>query len=235
MAYEILETLSIIQGSNNYNLWVYNNIKYYLHGNILDIGSGIGNIAKYYNTSNINKVILSDRGEEMYIELKNRFSYSEKYTIIKMDIIDESCIKMFSAYRVDVATCINVLEHIKDDVKALVNMHRILSKDGTLLLIVPAFPFLYGTLDIISGHIRRYTKKTLNEKLKQAHYTIKEQHYMNFFGMATWFLGGRILKQKEFHKNVFRILDRIVPVLEMMERYRKPFIGQSIVTICSKS
>ncbi|MCJ7646341.1 class I SAM-dependent methyltransferase [bacterium] len=235
MAYEILETLSTIQGSNNYNLWIYNSIKHYLHGNIIDIGSGIGNIARYYNTSNIDKVILSDREEEMYIELKNKFSYSEKYAILKMDITDESCIEILSAYRVDVATCINALEHIKDDVKALVNMHKILNKNGILLLIVPAFPFLYGTLDIISGHIRRYTKKTLNEKLKQAHYTIKKQHYMNFFGIATWFLAGRILKQKELHKNVCRVLDRFVPVLEMVERYRKPSIGQSIVTVCSKS
>ncbi|MBL7130780.1 MAG: class I SAM-dependent methyltransferase [Candidatus Omnitrophica bacterium] len=104
-----------------------------MRGCILDVGSGLGNIAKYFNTENIDKVILSGRTEEMYLQLKNRFSHSEKCAIIHMDITDERCIKMLSSYRINVVTCLNVLGHIKDDVKALANMHRILGKKGILL------------------------------------------------------------------------------------------------------
>lgn len=231
---KILESLDVMSTSIHYNRWIYNNIKQYLSDNILDIGSGIGNIVKYFNSGRVKKIILSDKSEEMLEYLNNTFDHSVDHSIIKMDICDENYACALPSIGIDVITCINVLEHIKDDTLALTNMHKVLKEKGKLLLIVPAFSFLYGTGDAMIGHYRRYTKGTLNKKLAKINFVIQKQYYMNFFGVITWFLSGRVLRQKHFNRNSCKILDKFVPFLEKLEKHHKPFIGQSLVTVCCK-
>ncbi len=54
------------------------------------------------------------------------------------------------------------MEHIEDDEQFLHNAHRALVPGGTLLLFVPALPWLYGAMDREFGHCRRYVKSDLS-------------------------------------------------------------------------
>lgn len=56
----------------------------------------------------------------------------------------------------DLVTCLDVVEHLDDDVAGLREMHRVLRPKGRALLFVPAFAFLWGVQDDISHHRRRY-------------------------------------------------------------------------------
>jgi len=235
MPTEVIETLNAISGSDNYSFWIYDRIKECLSDKrVLDVGSGIGNITKYFCNSSIKEVVLSDSSDEMLTQLKAIFSSLDNHRVVKLDISSTHSVLSLSAEPIEVITCINVLEHIKNDLAALKNMHKILCRNGTLVLMVPALPCLFGTLDELNRHYRRYAKKLLNEKLKRAGFVIKEEYYMNFFGITTWFLSGKILRQKKFSKHICGILDKCVPLLAKIEKYCRPFIGQSIVTICSK-
>ena len=60
--------------------------------------------------------------------------------------------------------CLNVLEHIEDDVSALENMKKALqATNGRLVLLVPAGPRLYSALDQNLGHFRRYDEAGLRD------------------------------------------------------------------------
>lgn len=229
------EALQTVSESLHYNRWIYNNIRDYLTGNILDIGSGLGDIAQYFiNDRNVHHIILSDKSDDIISELNKKFLYKNNYSIATLDISNIETSKNIFSVPIDTVTCINVLEHIKDDQKALENIYNILEPNGLLILIVPAIPYIYGTLDELVGHCRRYTKDELNRRIKQANFTLKKQYFMNFFGIASWFLAGKIFKQDELSKNYCKILDKIVPLLEKVERIHNPPIGQLIVTICGK-
>ena len=229
------KTLEIISESLHYNRWIYNNIRDYLNGNILDIGSGLGDIAKYFiNDRDVQHIILSDKSDNIISELNKKFQYKNNYSIMTLDISNIETGKNIFSFPIDIVTCINVLEHIKDDQKALENIYKILKPNGLLILIVPALPYIYGTLDELVEHYRRYTKDKLNRKINQANFTLKKQYFMNFFGIVTWFLAGKVFKQDEFSNKYCKILDKIVPLLEKIERIHNPPIGQSIVTICGK-
>lgn len=61
-----------------------------------------------------------------------------------------------------------VLEHIEDDVAAMKILSQMLREGGRLVLSVPAKQKLYTAEDSFQGHVRRYERDELKEKLEAA-------------------------------------------------------------------
>lgn len=70
--HEGFETLNIILATDKFNKWVYQSIKPFLKGNILEIGSGIGNITQCAIDDKF-KVTASDIRDSYCSILRNRF------------------------------------------------------------------------------------------------------------------------------------------------------------------
>ena len=66
------------------------------------------------------------------------------------------------------AVSYNVLEHIEDHVGALRSMRAWSGPAAAVIIIVPAFLFAMGPADIATGHVRRYTKKTMRAAMTEA-------------------------------------------------------------------
>jgi len=81
----------------------------------------------------------------------------------------------------DLIIASDVLEHIKEEKKALKEWKRILKKNGKLLVFVPAFDFLWSAHDVANAHCRRYKKKKLCKTLKEAGFEVLQSGYWNFF------------------------------------------------------
>lgn len=65
-------------------------------------------------------------------------------------------------------TCLDVLEHLEDDVKAASELRRILRPDGVCVVAVPADPSLWSAHDDAVNHLRRYTREGLEQVLTDA-------------------------------------------------------------------
>ncbi|MEA3207923.1 MAG: hypothetical protein QOE70_980 [Chthoniobacter sp.] len=85
----------------------------------------------------------------------------------------------FPANSFDLVTLLDVLEHVDEDLETLRSIARILKPDGTLLLSVPAFRFLWGRQDEISLHKRRYVRGEIRTLLHQAGFKIRKLSYFN--------------------------------------------------------
>jgi len=72
----------------------------------------------------------------------------------------------------DVIGAFDVIEHIAEDVRALLEFHRALRPGGGLLLTVPQHPWLWSAADKRAGHQRRYTRAELRDKVRRAGFTI---------------------------------------------------------------
>jgi len=83
----------------------------------------------------------------------------------------------------DIGLSLDVIEHLEDDVAALINMKRALNENGRLIVTVPAFNFLWSAHDINNEHIRRYTIKTLRAAAKAAGFDIEYISYYSFWLM----------------------------------------------------
>ena len=67
----------------------------------------------------------------------------------------------------DVICLFDVLEHIEDDAGALEWIDDHLAPNGTLLITVPAYRFLWSRHDDLAHHFRRYTRPQLADLLQE--------------------------------------------------------------------
>jgi SAM-dependent methyltransferase len=93
----------------------------------------------------------------------------------------------------DIITALDVIEHLDDDLTALVELKRTLRPGGLLIISVPAYPALWSYWDDILGHRRRYTVGMMREVVNKAGLTVRKVSYSNALILAPT-MGVRILK-----------------------------------------
>ena len=79
----------------------------------------------------------------------------------------------------DLITALDVIEHIDDDVQSLRTIRSLLTQNGTAIITVPAYMFLWSHFDELNEHKRRYTLPELKDKLELADLRIEKISYYN--------------------------------------------------------
>lgn len=108
--------------------------------------------------------------------------------LFQMDLVD--C--KFSDNLFDAVTCLNVLEHIKDDEAALKQLFRIVKPGGKLVVTVPMGRSLYDIYDQVHYHIRRYEANELIDKVQSAGFSILKHNHFGTFVYPGFYLVKRI-------------------------------------------
>lgn len=223
-----LEIQSRLANADNYNQWIYAQIEPFLGRRVLDVGCAIGNITQYYVDREL--VVGVDVVPEELAVARERFA-GKPFEAHHMDVSSEALLQ-FRDLNLDTAVCLNVLEHVEDDVHALRNMRNVLVPGGRICLLVPVNKWLYGPMDAVDHHYRRYTKAELNAKLEAAGLVVEHQNYFNLLGIAAWFVSNKVLKQSMARPGQYSLYDSLVPVLRAIERAVPPPTGLSLVSIC---
>ena len=223
-------TLESMNQADWYNKWTMNKIKSFLTGKILEIGCGIGNFTK----------TLLEFGQVYGIDIREDYVNETKKILktngAKIGLGDiEKGGYFFKDEKFDSIVCINVLEHVKDDTRALGNIYNLLKKSGLLILIIPAYPFLYGEIDKAIGHFRRYTKEDISLKLEEGGFYIQKFRTLNFIGAIGWFISGRILKNKIVDHSKIKFFNLLAPFFLKIEDMIEPVFGTSFLIIARKS
>jgi SAM-dependent methyltransferase len=212
----------------NYNRWIYNQIAPFVGNRILDVGCAIGNITQFYADREL--VVGVDVVPEELAVARERFA-DKNFEAFHMDVSSPALLQ-FRDRQLDTAVCLNVLEHVEDDIDALRKMRDTLQPGSHICLLVPCNKWLYGPMDEIDHHFRRYTRRELNAKLAEANLTVVRQNYFNFLGIAAWFVTNRIFRRSLAAPAQYSLYDSLVPLLSAVERVLPPPNGLSIVTIC---
>jgi SAM-dependent methyltransferase len=217
----------------NYRRWMFRRVKPFLGQRILEVGAGIGNFTQLLINREL--VVASDIRPDCVAHLRRRFAGQPAVVTLQMDAADPALVEL-SRYDLDTIVCMNVLEHVADDVAALRHMCEALRPGGHLVLLVPAFQCLFGTVDRSLQHHRRYTRRTLLPKVQQAGFGVQRSFYMNLVGMAGWLVNNRVLKRVQESPGQILFFDRFVaPAAERIERVIPPPLGLSLIAICRRS
>lgn len=214
--------------ADNYCRWIYAQIAPYLGARILDVGCAIGNITQYYLDREM--VVGVDVVSEELAVARERFA-GKPFEAHHIDVSSPALLQ-FRDRKLDTAVCLNVLEHVEDDVHALRNIGETLVPGARICLLVPVNKWLFGPMDAIDHHYRRYTKAEMNAKVAAAGLIVEEQHYFNILGIAAWFLQNHIIRRSMAAPAQYGLFDALVPILSRLERAVPPPTGLSLVTIC---
>lgn len=93
----------------------------------------------------------------------------------------------------------DVLEHIADTQTFLAEIYRVLKPGGSLIVTVPACQFLFSDYDSEIGHLRRYSKKSLNYDLCLARFIPNVVQYKYFYLLIPVFLLRTVKSRIGFH------------------------------------
>ncbi len=230
------QILGRLNRAPRFTQWMADVIRPFVGQRVLEIGAGTGNLTAQliprvsYWATDINPLYL------MYLENVGR---NRPY--MRVGFTDaEKADSYPQGQNFDTVICLNVVEHLPDDVGALLNIRSVLDDSGRAIILVPCGPGLYGTLDEVLGHQRRYTQETLKELITRAGFQLENMLEFNRVGVVAWWLNGRVLRRRifglwqikmlNFLTPLFRVVDKILPLppLSLIAVIRKPVASSTL-------
>jgi ubiquinone/menaquinone biosynthesis C-methylase UbiE len=154
----------------------------------------------------------------------------------------------FSDRQFDLIIASDTLEHIAQDKTALAEWHRILKPSGSLIIFVPAHPFLWSHHDEVNHHHRRYRGPHFRQLIQNAGFDVKRYSFWNFtlfFAVMTIRLFQRLTRTHKPNRQktvavVPGLMNRLLMVLlrienKLLNRYNIDFpVGISLFALCQK-
>lgn len=148
---------------------------------ILDAGSGFGQYSYYMSNFAGNNQLLGVDVKEDQVKDCNSFFCALGKKAIQFKVEDLTKYKVDSHY--DLVLCVDVMEHILEDVDVLKNFHYSLKQGGTLIISTPSDQGGSDAHDesddsFIEEHVRNgYGVEEMGDKLRQAGFSKMEIKY----------------------------------------------------------
>jgi glycosyltransferase involved in cell wall biosynthesis len=224
------EILGRLNRAPRFNKWMADVIRPYIGNRVLEIGAGIGNMSlnlmprTSYWATDVNP---------LYLDYLVSLRASRPYMGVAQT--DATAAESYPAGQTfDTVVCLNVVEHLQDDVGTLRNIWNVLDHGGgRAIVLVPCGPKLYGTLDEVLGHCRRYTVEQLVDVSQRAGFTVERVLKFNRPGVVGWWLNGKILRRRTFGLAQVRLLNLLTPVFRLVDSWL-PLPPLSIIAVLKK-
>jgi glycosyltransferase involved in cell wall biosynthesis len=210
-----------------FSRWLGDTLRPYVGARVLELGAGIGNLSgtllprDHYTVSDINP---------HYLRYLRNFSEGKPY----MDVcrVNLGCAEDFQplAAEYDTVLAINLLEHMPDEQDALRNIRSALVPGGRAIILVPQNPRLYGSLDEVLGHHRRYTRSSLCTALTAGGFEIERVFDFNRITTPGWWLNGRLLRRRRFGNVQLKIINQLTWLFRRLEHVL-PWHGASLIAV----
>jgi len=230
------QTLEVISQADTFNKWMYETIKPFSKGKVLEIGSGIGNISELF-IENRSEIMLSDLRTEYCEILKEKFKNNSNFLgAEEIDLNDDNFETKYQNHIgiYDTVFALNVVEHIADDVLAIKNCKKMLRAKGNLIILVPAYQKLYNKFDTNLGHYKRYNLKLLQQLFYINDLKIIKGHYFNFMGIFGWYISGRILRKESIPTGQMKVYNTLVPIFKLADTFILKRMGLSVLVVGRK-
>jgi len=200
----------------------------------LDIGCGTGSNLKILGSAGLNVIGLDQSIYALSLAKKKL-----KVPFVSGDINNLP----IRSNSVGLIIALDVLEHVDNDMNAIRELHQVLRKRGIIIITVPAFNFLWGTQDVVTGHKRRYLREKITDKLREAGFEILRSSYFNFIlffpilmaRRMIHLLGLEIASENEINSPLINFFFKAIFSMEVyvLKYFSFPF-GVSIFCIAKK-
>jgi 2-polyprenyl-3-methyl-5-hydroxy-6-metoxy-1,4-benzoquinol methylase len=222
--------LELFQHAKHWKKYFSKQIKPHIKGTVLEVGAGIGATTRLLNDGTAKSWLMLEPDEKMSLILKGKMEANELATNC---LLQTGTINLVTS-TFDTIIYIDVLEHINTDTEELHKAAGLLNAGGHIIVLSPAFQFLYNPFDKAIGHYRRYNKKRLRTVTPAGLQLVSSRYYdsIGFFAalMNKLFLRKKYptLKQVLFWDNW------MIPVSKVTDKLFFHRFGKSIIGVWEK-
>jgi cyclopropane fatty-acyl-phospholipid synthase-like methyltransferase len=219
------DELVLFQHAKHWKKYFSRQIKPYIKGIVLEVGPGIGATTGLLNDGTAPQWLMLEPDEHMSNVLIKKIEAKELPSNCRLQtgIIDQVTATF------DTIIYIDVLEHIVADAEEMKKAAALLRPGGHIIVLSPAFQYLFSPFDKAIGHHRRYTKKLFHILTPPGLQLLRSRYYdsAGYFAalMNKVFLRRKYptLKQVQFWDNW------LVPVSKLTDRLFFFSFGKSII------
>ncbi len=226
---ELFTSAEQMQKATNYNQWTFDQFRKYIHGEVLEVGCGVGSFTKLIiEQSDFDSLYCIDISRPA-IDLMNSKNLGPKIRIECIDLVNVDG-------KFDFIVCMNVMEHVENDKLFFNRLLSLLKHGGVLFHLVPSHKFLYSNFDVAAGHYKRYSKDMMNSFDLSPEITLIKQYYFNLIGAMGYWVVYKTLKSGNINDTEGEIgmFDKyIVPFAKTFLPLSTPF-GISLISIYRK-
>jgi hypothetical protein len=222
------QELEIFKNAIKWRNYWSNFINSEIKGNVLEVGSGMGTITNELSAS----------------DFKSWVSIEPDYSLLTMtnpEIRGEVCLINGTSSSIkrkeyfDTILYIDVLEHIKNDKAEIHAISSSLKIGGSIIVLSPAFNFLFNDFDLSVGHYRRYNKKSLLNLLPEG-FTVKKIKYLDTLGFVLGLLNKLFLKKSTPSNFQIKFWDTfLIPISKYVDLLTFNYVGKSIILVATKT
>jgi SAM-dependent methyltransferase len=219
-----------MRAAPRYNAWQFRRIAPFLGRRICEVGCGIGNMSALLAGHAPDRLVLTDTDPYYRDVVRARFAGRPEIGVEELTLPDPGAARRFREHALDTVVALNVVEHIPEDVEALRCIRDMLAPGGRAVVLVPALPALYGSLDRELGHARRYRRRGLRAAMARAGLRVTHDFYFNLVGTVGWLWNARVRPVPRLPLRQVRWFDALVPALRAEDLVPLP-IGQSLIAV----
>ena len=214
--------------AKNYRTYQLDLIKNFIGNKILEIGPGNGEIIEHF-INDKRKITLIDNDSEISKVLNKKFKDHQNIKILNSEI--NSVNEKFNSI-----LYMDVIEHIENDIEELDRACNLLSDSGKLIIIVPAFNFLFSDFDKDVGHYRRYYKKNFLEYAKSKRLKILSLKYFDSIGFLILCM-SKLLNFKGRNNAVIgiKVWNLLMPLSRLIDKLFFHQFGKSLICVIQKN
>lgn len=226
--------LSVFSKATNWKQYWGSKIKPYLGSTVLEVGAGIGGTTQVLASPEFDLWLGIEPDAAMVKDLNSRLNQGEfpdncQFKVATVD--DLSSDQLF-----DSIIYIDVLEHIEDHQAEVTKAIEHLKPGGHLIVLSPAFQFLFTEFDEAIGHYRRYTRQMMVD-LTPTNATVVNAFYLDAVGMLTSIANKLLLRSSQPNERQIWLWDKwLVPISKtVVDRLIGYSAGRSVVCIWQRN
>jgi len=223
--------LNNLTGTPQYLSWMARVLRPHMGDRVLELGAGIGNIAGQLMSRRL--LYVAAEKDPLYLHsLRNRFLRTPNVAVLQLDPDRPDDFENAPA-PFDTVLCVNVLEYAEDPAGVIASAAGILKAGGSIIILAPQSPALFGSLDQTLGHRRRFSRADLEALLDKHGFAVQQIYQLNKIGTAGWWLYGKVLRRGRISKVMLKLFDKTVWFWRLIDG-ALPWRGLSLVAVARK-
>ncbi|MCP4643068.1 MAG: glycosyltransferase, partial [bacterium] len=208
--------LRSLERAKSFNRWMFAQFQPWLGRDVLEAGSGTGNLTKLMLDRS--RLVAMDIDEGYVGRIDRAYGHLTNVSVLQGDLTSSDDLQRAAdGHPFDSILSANVVEHIEDDAGVLRGFYDALKPGGRAVILVPHNPKLYCDLDKNLGHFRRYTCDDLSRKMEEAGFKVLKCWGFNRVGGLGWRLSGSWMRKQKLSPGQLFWFELAMPLIRILE------------------